>query len=679
MVDQKLMDSSFVGCLLGGAVGDALGYPVEFDLEDAIDRRYGEAGIATLAQAAERLGMEHAQFSDDTQMTLFTAEGLVQGMVNRRGMPTSSDIWEAYKEWLATQRDSSRLGADGPRLHLTSEPLLNHLRAPGRTCLDAIRESKDGGTLEHGINDSKGCGGVMRVAPVGLILGARVGLDVGDAATWGEEAAVRAGVNSGRSAAVLAAEAAALTHSHPLGWLSAAALGCMISQLSCLNPESFGTAAREIFSLGILVGSSTVRKIWHDEPDAAFLDELVTKAVKLALSKKGGFTPREDRDNIHELGEGWVGEQALAIAVYAALAHYGDIAAAIRAAVNHAGDSDSTGAICGNLLGAFFGEQAIRDAFEVELLDGAELVCEEARSLARHAREVVRLRSVQGAQAGEPEACAAAAPRFANPPQVPELGAPRATALGEDAGMPYTPLTKKALCLSFEAHRDQRDKSGLPYVYHPFHLAEQMSTEEEACVALLHDVVEDGCLTFEELRAAGMPESVVQGVRDLTHDPAVPYLDYVEGLRTKPLARTVKLADLRHNANLARLDNPTEKDLRRRVRYRMAQAVLDDAADGFDRSTGLWHKRIPLDDHGRFCLSVHYRPSGEWVRLSVDELLKGGTCYEFDACHADELDAALGGSSLYEGLADLLAAGESEAVPRALDAAGIGWQELRYA
>ena len=141
--------------------------------------------------------------------------------------------------------------------------------------------------------------------------------------------------------------------------------------------------------------------------------------------------------------------------------------------------------------------------------------------------------------------------------------------------MLYTPMTKKALCLCFEAHKEQKDKSGLPYVFHPFHLAEQMVTEETTVVALLHDVVEDTDYTLADLDAMGFPKAVLDALALLTHDPSVEYMDYVRAIRPNPIARAVKLADLRHNSDLSRLDTATEKDLARREKYRQAIALLE--------------------------------------------------------------------------------------------------------
>ena len=141
--------------------------------------------------------------------------------------------------------------------------------------------------------------------------------------------------------------------------------------------------------------------------------------------------------------------------------------------------------------------------------------------------------------------------------------------------MIYTPMTKAALKLCFDAHKDQRDKSGLPYVFHPFHLAEQMEDELTDTAALLHDVVEDTPYTFEDLAQMGFPARVIDALRLLTHDGAVPYMDYVAALKHDPIARAVKLADLRHNSDPSRLDGPDERALRRAEKYRAAMALLE--------------------------------------------------------------------------------------------------------
>lgn len=140
----------------------------------------------------------------------------------------------------------------------------------------------------------------------------------------------------------------------------------------------------------------------------------------------------------------------------------------------------------------------------------------------------------------------------------------------------YTELTKKAMKIAFDAHKEQTDKNGLPYIYHPIHLAEQMSDEATICVALLHDVVEDTDATFEQLEAADFPEEVMAALRLMTHDDTVPYMDYIRELKPNPIATAVKLADLRHNSDLTRLDVVDAKALQRAEKYKQAIKLLQE-------------------------------------------------------------------------------------------------------
>lgn len=142
--------------------------------------------------------------------------------------------------------------------------------------------------------------------------------------------------------------------------------------------------------------------------------------------------------------------------------------------------------------------------------------------------------------------------------------------------MIYTEKTKKALKLCFEAHKDQVDKSGLPYVFHPFHLAEQMQDENTTIVALLHDVVEDTAYTLDDLRAMGFGDDDVEALSYMTHDPSVPYMEYVKKIRENDIARTVKLADLRHNSDLTRLDHVDRKVMDRVEKYAQAIRLLEE-------------------------------------------------------------------------------------------------------
>lgn len=140
--------------------------------------------------------------------------------------------------------------------------------------------------------------------------------------------------------------------------------------------------------------------------------------------------------------------------------------------------------------------------------------------------------------------------------------------------MIYTPLTKMALKISFDAHKNQVDKSGMPYVYHPFHLAEQMDDEYTTCVALLHDVVEDTDITLDDLKKEGFPKEVTDAIVLMTHDDDVPYLEYVAKIKKNPIATSVKLADLKHNSDLTRLDEVDSKALEREEKYRKAIQIL---------------------------------------------------------------------------------------------------------
>ncbi len=166
--------------------------------------------------------------------------------------------------------------------------------------------------------------------------------------------------------------------------------------------------------------------------------------------------------------------------------------------------------------------------------------------------------------------------------------------------MIYTPETKKALQLCFEAHKGQTDKSGLPYVFHPFHLAEQMPDEETTIVALLHDVIEDTSYTLDDLRSMGFEEEVLGALSLLTHDKQVPYMDYVARIRENRIARTVKMADLRHNSDLTRLDEVDETARTRVEKYKAALRFLSESETSFlpyyDQGAGTWRVDFPDRD-----------------------------------------------------------------------------------
>jgi len=330
------------GCLLGGALGDALGAPVEFLDLAGIRARFGPRGLAAPAPAYGRMGA----ITDDTQMTLFTAEGLIRARVRgvQRGIchaPTV--VWHAYLRWLTTQGDSWEevggrfLGEDSrqPDGWLVGERWLHARRAPGHTCLAALR-SRRMGEVRHPLNDSKGCGGVMRVAPAGLA----------DGANGGDRFQ---GVEVDYSGIfALGCEVAAITHGHGTGYCAAGAHSVAVHALTRgLRLETaLDLAAREL----------------REHHEAADTLEALRAARALAAEPPSVAA-------LESLGRGWVAEEALAMAVYAALTHAGDLPSALLFAVNHSGDSDSVGSLCGQLLGALHGAAAL-PADWLALLEG---------------------------------------------------------------------------------------------------------------------------------------------------------------------------------------------------------------------------------------------------------------------------------------------------------------------
>jgi ADP-ribosylglycohydrolase len=307
------------GCLLAGACGDALGAPVEFLSLDEIRRRFGPDGIRNFAPIYGRAGA----ITDDTQMTLFSLEGLLRAHVRAPG-GSSSDVMpvihRAYLHWLLTQGARPRMEIAKPDGWLFGLGSLHSLRAPGNTCLSALRAASSLGAFAA--NDSKGCGGVMRAAPFGFF-------------------------DMAERAFELAADAARLTHGHPSGYLAAGHLGALIALL--LEGRGLDDALDG-------AGALLRHRQGHEE---------VARALERAR-KLAGEGPSTER--LVALGGGWIAEEALAMAVYAALAAP-SLEEALVLAVNHGGDSDSTGAIAGNILGALQGTSAIPSRW----LEGLEL------------------------------------------------------------------------------------------------------------------------------------------------------------------------------------------------------------------------------------------------------------------------------------------------------------------
>ena len=313
----------FRGCLIGGAAGDALGYAVEFLDNSSIVFRYGKSGIT-----AYDCRNEIAEISDDTQMTLFTATGLLLGKT--RGMtrgiraPYPTYIYLCYQDWYRTQTESYPLPEGYHYSWLVNQPEMFACREPGNTCLSALKSSIRG-TIENPINNSKGCGGIMRVAPIGLYFdGEFVSIERIDR---------------------IAAETAALTHGHSLGFIPAAGFAHIIQLVSHNDSITILEAVEDM-------KRAIAQQFASDAHLGEFL-HLIEKAIVLSKAHM------DDSEAIQKIGQGWVAEETLAIAVYCSLKYHNDFEKALIAAVNHSGDSDSTGAITGNIVGAYLGLKGI--------------------------------------------------------------------------------------------------------------------------------------------------------------------------------------------------------------------------------------------------------------------------------------------------------------------------------
>ena len=329
------MQDKIKGSLIGGAVGDALGFAVEFTSESTIFKKYGERGITEY-----ELEDGVAIISDDTQMTLFTAEGLLRAQ-KMYATPTADDyvkeIYKSYKDWLATQEENYSRNNKSDRSALLGDPRLHSRRAPGNTCLSALH-SGNCGRIDRKINNSKGCGGVMRIAPIPLFLVRENGLPLAEVD-------------------MISARAAAITHGNALGYIPAAFISHVTGEI--LLGIDISTAVES--------ARAVTRELFLDNKDSVeYFDNLIAKAVELSAD-----TDMDELEAIQKLGQGWVAEETAAIAVYCSLRYSDDFERAIIASVNHDGDSDSTGAVTGNILGAYLGYSKIPEKFlnNLELSD----------------------------------------------------------------------------------------------------------------------------------------------------------------------------------------------------------------------------------------------------------------------------------------------------------------------
>lgn len=141
--------------------------------------------------------------------------------------------------------------------------------------------------------------------------------------------------------------------------------------------------------------------------------------------------------------------------------------------------------------------------------------------------------------------------------------------------MIYTEMTKKAIKIAYDAHKEQIDKGGIPYIFHPYHLAEQMKTENTVVTALLHDIMEDTPLTLAWLREQGFPEEILEALTLLRREDDMPYMEYIQRLQDNEIAYQVKLEDLKHNSDISRMDKLDDRDKKRLKKYKEALAYLE--------------------------------------------------------------------------------------------------------
>lgn len=322
------------GMIVGGAVGDALGAPIEFMRIEEIRRQFGPTGLTDYAEAYGRIGA----ITDDTQMTMFTLEGILFAGHPEEILP---EIRDAYKRWYQGQAGAPYWG---PSTLANIEPFVSR-RAPGNTCLSAMAAGGWGRTREP-INSSAGCGGVMRVAPIAVL------------GPWGQDVFA------------VAAEAAAMTHGDPRGYLPAGVLATLLKGI--------------LEGMGLREALSMAHQCFYSWECSAETRRAVWEPIRLALylaSESGAPTPAR----VEQLGGGWVGDEALAIALYAALTAR-SFTDGILVAVNHSGDSDSTGSIAGQILGAMHGEFAIPDWWRKQL-EAGEVIRDHAFRLWLKGRE----------------------------------------------------------------------------------------------------------------------------------------------------------------------------------------------------------------------------------------------------------------------------------------------------
>lgn len=326
------------GSLMAGAAGDALGYPVKYLSRKSIISRYGNNGIPEFILDCN----DKALVSDTTQMTLFTANGMLMGFTRGQmrgiGGQPENYVDGGYIDWYYTQTDNKEPMLGETDFHYTwlrDLPEMAHRRDPDNTCFTACE------SLVHHKrpkNNSKGCGGVMRVAPMGLF----------DASF---DAKNKRGIYSIKLLAEAGVKIAKTTHLNPLGYLPAAMLTVLISKIVPLTPNEVKESISVIVNDCIDVMEKVEGREHIEEKE--YLKSLTLHAMELVQSDKS------DYEAISELGQGWTGDEAWAISLYCSVRHIDSIRDAIIAAVNHDGASNYTGSITGNIMGAIYGYEAI--------------------------------------------------------------------------------------------------------------------------------------------------------------------------------------------------------------------------------------------------------------------------------------------------------------------------------
>lgn len=377
-VEETRWEERFAGSLLAGAAGDALGAPVEFNSHEAILVRFGRAGIVDFAPVYGRRGA----ITDDTQMTLFTAEAMRAMPAPRRGdesleVPSVADalprLGIAYQYWLRGQGARSTITArlDGPEAaaldyaqsRLAGLPAMRARRAPGLTCLSALEQMR--AFDERAINQSKGSGAVMRVAPVGLFVAGHVG----EERLRNDPSALASAIDS---AWTIGAASAAITHGHKAAQQCAAYLAALVMLLAAGR-----RAAEAELMLQQRVGQ---------DPDNTEIRRVLAEVDAACEVARRRLADGEGRTEVHAsvlegLGEGWTADEATAMAIYC-LRMAQTLEEGVVTAVNIDGDSDTVGAIAGHLLGAVHGVAAIPPRWRKEL-ELADVIEETALALAR--------------------------------------------------------------------------------------------------------------------------------------------------------------------------------------------------------------------------------------------------------------------------------------------------------